>query len=165
MAVNKGVARVRPRSQRSFSNLVPEYFLNKQGKLEESPLPKDTQKIIESAEYTRLDEIYDQMLEIGRANAPYVEGREAVEVREGFEDDLSLMLELDALRDRYSLENPEVANMTHSEMRSHIEKKLRDANEHIEKIKKGEKLEPAHAPTTGPAPNDDNNGGKKNEKN
>lgn len=134
---NNGYHRTRERVQQSFDKNVPQYFVNTKGKLERSPIDKDMQALIDSAEYTSLDDIYDRMLVINSTmNSGVDNGASAVMEREGFEDDLSRMLEIDALRDKYAMENPDVANMTHAQMREYIGRKLDDANKHIEKIKK-----------------------------
>lgn len=140
MAVNKGVHRVRERSATSFDSMVPQYFLNTQGELEESPLMKDSQKIIDSAEYTRLDEIYDRMLLLNQR--PVVDdGSNEVFEREKLEDRLQLFREVDAIRDEYAVENPDVADMTHNEIYDYINNKVKQQNEKIKEYKEKQKDE------------------------
>lgn len=137
--INNGVHRTRERKRTEFPNLVPQYFLNSKGVLEESPILKNTQEMINSAEYTRLDDIYDRMLEIHRSQNPqYNEGELEVFEREKAEDDLDRLMELDRIRAEYAQSAPEVADMSHSEMVAHVNSKIKAHNEKIKKIKEGE---------------------------
>ncbi len=141
MAVNKGFHRVRERKQSTFDRMVPQYFLNSKGQLEESPIQKDTQELINSVEYTRLDEIYDRMLDINNELHYQFNGGDMVVEREAVEDDLSRLLELDDIKSRYAQDNPEVMGMSHSEMLKYVNSKLDKANQKIKEYKENKNNE------------------------
>lgn len=128
MAVNKGFHRTRERVQSSFDRMVPQYFLNQKGMLEESPILKDTQEQINSVEYTHLEEIYDRMLEIEAQQRYVFNGGDMVQEREALEDDLSKLIALDEIRDRYATENPDIIGMSHSDVVKYLKGKLDKAN-------------------------------------
>lgn len=132
--INDKVYRSRERKPTEFSPLEPQYFLNDKGVLEESPIMRNTQEIIDSAEYTKLDELYDRLLAVGREKIYYPEGSDVVIERERYESDLDRILELDSMRDRYAADNPEVQGMSHSQLRDYINNKLTEANKKIKEI-------------------------------
>lgn len=131
MAVNKGFHRTRERVQTSFERMVPQYFLNQKGMLEESPILKDTQEQINSVEYTHLEEIYDRMLEFEAQQRYVFNGGDMVQEREVLEDDLSKLIALDEMRDRYAVDNPDVVGMSHAEVVKYLKGKLDKANQKI----------------------------------
>lgn len=130
---NKSFCRDFETEGQTFSPFEKQYFLNKDGVLEENPIMLNKQELIESSEYTSLDRIYDMYLETGAVGLQHKFSldNDIVIEREGFEDDLSRMLAVDEIRDRYALENPEVANMSHKEMFDYINNKLKNANTKI----------------------------------
>lgn len=129
--VNNKYWRTGERKSVSFERMQPQYFLNKQGRLEESPIMIDTQEKINSVEYTKLDEIYDKFLIMDRERNSVYDGGEMVVERESLEDDLSRMMEIDAIRDRYATENTEVANMSIGDMINYVNGKLSAKNDEI----------------------------------
>lgn len=136
--VNPSLSRVRKAKASTFSREVPQYFVNDKNQLEESPIKKDVQKIIDSAEYTSLAEIYDKYLLLEASCYAHLdEGEDLVHAREGFESDIETFRELDAIRERYGAENPEVLGMSNAEMYNYITEKIALANKRIEEIKGG----------------------------
>lgn len=63
------------------------------------------------------------------------DGSAEVFERERIEDKLQLFREVDAIRDEYALHNPEVAGMSHKEMKDYINSKLEQQNAKIKEIK------------------------------
>lgn len=105
------------------------------------------QEIIDSAEYTKLDSIYDAMLDIHCNNMLVNDDNDIVMEREGFEDDLSQMLRFDEIRDRYAQENPDVASMSHREVVEYLRVKVDTAEKVIkDKIKEKEDKKHEKAP-------------------
>lgn len=134
--VNKGVHRVRERVQQGFTQFVPQYQLNKDGKLEEVEIPKDTQAIIDSCEYTSLESMYDYLLELNRQQYAQMTHSDLIEERDRIEDNLQYFRDVDIIREQYAASNPDVANMSHAELKDHIENKLHEAKNAIEAKRK-----------------------------
>lgn len=136
--VNPSLSRVRKAKASTFSREVPQYFVNDKNQLEESPIKKDVQKIIDSAEYTSLSEIYDNYLLLEASRFAHIdEGEDLVHAREGFESDIDMFRELDEMRERYAAENPEVLGMSNADLFNYITEKIDFANKRIEEIKGG----------------------------
>lgn len=136
--INNALHRVRERKQSEFSPLEKQYFLNNKNHLEESPIMRNTQELVDSAEYTRLDEIYDQMKAIHAKQNPQInEGDEIVLERERMESHLDALLELEKIREQYAAENPDVRGMSQEDVYKYITGKVKKHNEIIENIRKG----------------------------
>lgn len=131
MAINPSFYRDRERKQTTFDRMVPQYFLNSKGQLEESPIMVDTQEKINSVVYTRLDEIYDKFLAINNEMHTVHNGGDMIVEREALEDDLSLLIEFDNMKNRYASDNPEVAGMDFLQMHKYVTNKLNTANDNI----------------------------------
>lgn len=147
MSVFKGYARKTKFEGQTFERMLPQYFVNDKGFLEESPILRDTQAVIDSAEYTQLDAIYDRMLDLMSVKFNnIVEGEDIVHEREAHETKLDALLELDRIREEYSQYDPAVASMSHAELAKHIKGKIDDSNkkikEHIDKRKEKENNAP-----------------------
>lgn len=134
MAVNNGFHRTRERVQSKFDRMVPQYFLNQKGQLEESPIMKDTQELINSVEYTHIEEIYDRLLEIESAMHQVFNGGDMVQEREAIEDDLSRLIEFDSIREKYASENPDIVGMDHKQVVKYVTDKLDNANRKIKEF-------------------------------
>lgn len=88
-----------------FSQYETEYFLNKDGLLEEYPAPRDCQAIIDASKETVFQRILEQLSEVPES---FVNpSSDYIEERENYASDLDILLAADDLMNEYKAEHPE----------------------------------------------------------
>lgn len=131
---NKTTFRDFPAKAQEFSQYEVEYFLNKDGVLEEYPALKDCQAVIDSNYETVYQRILEQLLQpvegMQNASADFIAQRESAASK------LDILLEADEVFASYREENPDFKGATKAQIIKHLEESIRkeyDPNENENK--------------------------------
>lgn len=118
------------RKQQEFSPLVDEYYLDRNGILQVKPVQRDQQAMIESVEYTKLDEIYDAFLNSGLGSPQFViDG--LIQEREDYFSELDLLNSVDQLFDSYKQEYGIKGDLSKAELYGLIKERAETAQNEI----------------------------------
>lgn len=123
------VQRSSARVQQTFSPLVDEYYLDRNGILQLKPVQRDQQALINSVEYTKLSDILDLMSDIPRDSvmSASLETDSLIVERENFLSELDILEQADNLLSSYRAEEGVDPNLTKAQLYKLIRKKAADA--------------------------------------
>lgn len=130
---NNKVFRDFPVKGTSFSQFEPEYFLNKDGHLEQYPSLRDCQAFIDSNYETVFQKILEQLMTPVTSDvnpsAEYVNHREALATN------LDILLEADSIYDDFKANHPDFVG-TRSDMLTYIDNEIKKGYAEYEKAHK-----------------------------
>lgn len=118
------------RKQQEFSPLVDEYYLDRNGILQLKPVQRDQQAMIESVEYTKLDEIFEAFLNSGLKSSKVVIDS-LIQDREDYFSELDLLNSVDELFDSYKQEYGIKGDLSKAELYGLIKSRADEAQNEI----------------------------------